>query len=179
MAVKLAASSTVMTVQSHFGTWNPPMQEVKYSSDSENGYMPMYCIFSAMIASMVVLELTSSRYMPRISINSENVTSIKDIFAGEVVFRTQRMKSTMTPTRTSMCTPQKTAYMSQFLSAKLHAYFAAKPYRHDDQAAVRKAHFTGVLFEAFRSVQVDYVASAADEEFRRAVEIRKVAANGC
>ena len=32
---------------------------------------------------------------------------------------------------------------------------------------------------AFRSVQVDYVASAADEEFRRAVEIRKVAANGC
>ena len=166
MAVKLAASSTAMTVQSHFGTRNPPMQEVKYSSESENGYMPTYCIFSAIIASSVVFELTISRYMPSIRINSENVTSMKDIFAGEVVFRTQRMNSATTPISTIMCTPQKTAYMSQLLSAQLHADSAAQSYRHDDQAAVREPHFAGVRVVAFRGVKVDYVAPAADEEFR-------------
>ena len=84
MAMKLAQSSTPKVIHIGFGTLNPPMLEVKYSSESENGYMPIYCILSALIAASVVSESTISRYIPKIRMNSEKQVSMNESFAGGV-----------------------------------------------------------------------------------------------
>jgi len=115
MAMKLAQSSTPKVIHIGFGTLNPPMLEVKYSSESEN--MPIYCILSALIADSVVSESTISRYIPKIRMNSEKQVSMNESFAGEVVFLTHSRNSTKTPMSTTMWTPQKTAYISALRSS--------------------------------------------------------------
>lgn len=132
MAMKLAQSSTPKVIHIGFGTLNPPMLEVKYSSESENGYMPIYCILSALIAASVVSESTISRYIPKIRMNSEKQVSMNESFAGEVVFLTHNRNSTKTPMSTTMWTPQKTAYISALRSSgglHLLLYGAAQPDR--------------------------------------------------